>query len=303
MDEGHHHHHQAPTGPNSGNPDDVRTAQVFPGYPQPYPSHSASGSSMPPVHDGINGPSHHSAIAARRQSRDEDVNPHGLFPDIPDAKKRKFILVEDSKRGCRLRVRVTLENVDTKEIPDSFRKSSSIFPRSYFPREMQSPPPSAMGGQFFQEDLSDDEVEVEGGRTGRSRGNARDRAMIKVSMSDGNEGEVAIPRTRKVTRGKEVRLNDLGYRMAWLQSRVFAGRTIFLQRARTYSFHPNSSSIHEKLTSLSSSSPVDCYRNKTRTAIESIMQDVKTSAPHFETRIGKRRWSERMRRGDKHDDE
>jgi hypothetical protein len=36
---------------------------------------------------------------------------------------------------------------------------------------------------------------------------------------------------RKSTRGKEVRLNDLGYRMAWLQSRVFAGRTVFLQRA------------------------------------------------------------------------
>ena len=29
--------------------------------------------------------------------------------------------------------------------------------RSYFPREMQSPPPSATGSQFFQDDLSDDE--------------------------------------------------------------------------------------------------------------------------------------------------
>lgn len=40
---------------------------------------------------------------------------------------------------------------------------------------------------------------------------------------------------------------------------------------------------------------VDCYRNKTRSAIESIMQDVKTVAPHYETRVGKRRWNERMR--------
>jgi hypothetical protein len=159
-----------------------------------------------------------------------------LFPDIPDAKKRKFILVDDNKRGGRLRVRVTLENVDTKEIPDSFRKSSSVYPRSYFPREMQSPPPSATGSRFFQEDLNDDDVEVDGGRTGRSRGNnARERVMVKVPFSDGSEGEVAIPRTRQGTRGKEVRLNDLGYRMAWLQSRVFSGRTIFLQRARKYS--------------------------------------------------------------------
>lgn len=236
MDEAHHHHHQAPTGPGSGSSDDVRPAQVFNGYPQPYPSNSASGSSMPPIHDGISGASHHGgAITAARNTRDEDENPEGLFPDIPEAKKRKFILVEDNKRGCRLRVRVTLESVDTKEIPDSFRKSSSVFPRSYFPREMQSPPPSATGSQFFQEDLSDDEVEVEGGRTGRSRGNnGRGRSMVKVPMSDGSDGEVAIPRTRKNTRGKEVRLNDLGYRMAWLQSRVFSGRTIFLQRACKY---------------------------------------------------------------------
>lgn len=40
---------------------------------------------------------------------------------------------------------------------------------------------------------------------------------------------------------------------------------------------------------------VDCYRNKTRSAVESIMQDVKHVSPHFETRIGKRKWNERMR--------
>jgi hypothetical protein len=40
---------------------------------------------------------------------------------------------------------------------------------------------------------------------------------------------------------------------------------------------------------------VDCYRNKTRSAVESVMQDVRTMAPHYETRVGKRRWNERMR--------
>ncbi|KAG4221632.1 hypothetical protein PC116_g29892 [Phytophthora cactorum] len=234
---------------------------------------------MPPIHDGLSN-SHHSTIVARRMSRDDDKNPEGLFPDIPDAKKRKFILVEDNKRNSRLRVRVTLEDVNPKEIPDSFRKSSAVFPRSYFPREMQSPPPSATGSQFFQDDLSDDNVEVDGGRTGRARrGNARDRVMVKAPMSDGNEAEVAIPRIRRGTRIKEVRLNDLAYRMAWMHSRVFAGRTIFLQRA------------------------LDCYRNKTCTAIEGMAQDMKTTVPHYETRVGKRRWGERMRRGEKRDDE
>ncbi|KAK0665875.1 hypothetical protein QBC41DRAFT_327075, partial [Cercophora samala] len=221
-------------------------------------------------------------MSAGRDPRDDE--PEDLFPDIPEAKKRKFILVEDSDRQSRLRVRVTLDGVDTREIPDSFRKSSSVYPRSYFPREMQSPPPSATGSKFFMDDASDYDnteddgtTDTEGRRAGRgARG--RGRTMVKVPMGEGQEGEVAIPRMRKGFRGKEVRLNDLGYRMAWLQSRVFAGRTVFLQRA------------------------LDCYRNKTRSAMESVMQDVKTAAPHYETRVGKRKWNDRMRGGEKKED-
>lgn len=47
---------------------------------------------------------------------------------------------------------------------------------------------------------------------------------------------------------------------------------------------------------------VDCYRNKTRAAIEGAQSDVQSVAPHFETRTGKRRWSERVHRGEKRDD-
>jgi hypothetical protein len=56
--------------------------------------------------------------------------------------------------------------------------------------------------------------------------------MVKASVGDDQDGEVAIERLTKSQRQKEVKLNDLGYRMAWLQSRVFSGRTVFLQRAR-----------------------------------------------------------------------
>ncbi|KAI0897353.1 hypothetical protein F4806DRAFT_495026 [Annulohypoxylon nitens] len=278
----HHHHHQAPTGPGSRNSADVRPAQVFTGYPQQYPSHTASESSMPPMHDGLGG-SHHNTIVARRLKDEEDEdekNPEGLFPDLPDAKKRKFILVEDNKRNARLRVRVMLEDVNPSEIPDSFRKSSAVFPRSYFPREMQTPPPSATGSQFFQDDLSDDNMEIDGRRVGRPRRDAmRERVMVKAPMSGGSEAEVAIPRIRRGSRIKEVRLNDLAYRMAWLHSRVFAGRTVFLQRA------------------------LDCYRNKTCTSIEGATQDVRTTVPHYETRVGKRRWGERERRVEKREDD
>lgn len=280
LDDQHHHHHQAPS--QSGS--DERPTQAFTGYGS-YPSGAPhASSSMPSIHDTLSGSPHASgnAIAARRLSRSRNDEPEDLFPDIPEAKKRKFILVEDSDRQSRLRVRVTLDGVDTREIPDSFRKSSSVYPRSYFPREMQSPPPSATGSKFFVEDTSDMEddgtAETEGRRAGRGSGKSS-KTIVKVPMSEGQEGEVAIPRMRKTFRGKEVRLNDLGYRMAWLQSRVFAGRTVFLQRA------------------------LDCYRNKTRSAMESIMQDVKTSAPHYETRVGKRKWNERMRVGEKKDEE
>lgn len=218
-------------------------------------------------------------IPARSHSRVDDAG-DGLFPDIPEAKRRKFILVEDNVRGSRLRVRVTLDGVDTNEIPDSFRKGASVFPRSYFPREMQSPPPSATGSRFFVDDYSDDGTQETEGREASRRGAEKLRGeVVKVTMAEGQEGEATIPRLRKSGRTKEVRLNDLGYRMAWLQSRVFSGRTVFLQRA------------------------LDCYRNKTRAAIESTMADVHAVAPHFETRPGKRRWAGRMKRGAKNGDD
>ncbi|KAI1172857.1 hypothetical protein F4777DRAFT_590265 [Nemania sp. FL0916] len=275
-----HHHHQAPGASGSGSAADIRPSHVFAGYSQQYPGH-ASGSSATQIHDGLGG-SHHGPIAAKRHSReDEETTPEGLFPDMPESKKRKFILVEDSKRGCgRQRVRVQLENVDTKEIPDSFRKRSAVYPRSYFPREMQDPPPSATGSRFFEDDLSDQDMEVDGGRTGRSRtSRARDSVMVKVPMANGVESEVAIPRTRNSNRTKEVRLNDLGYRLAWLNGRPFAGRTVFMQRA------------------------LDCYRNKTRSAAENLMVDIKAQVPHYETRVGKRKWNERLGASEKHTDD
>lgn len=150
-----------------------------------------------------------------------------LFGDIPESKKRKFILVDDPGKGGRVRVRVTLDTVNIKEIPDSFRKSNSVYPRSWFPLQMQSPPPSANGSRFFKDDDEDDLVEV----TGRALRNGKSKVRINVSLSDGIEGEIDVPRMRKSMRRKEVRLNDLGYRMTWHQSRVFADKTVFLQKA------------------------------------------------------------------------
>ncbi|KAI1431003.1 hypothetical protein GGR50DRAFT_690066 [Xylaria sp. CBS 124048] len=253
------HHHQAPGGQGSGPAQDVPPSQLFNSpYAQPDPSHATS---QPDAHDGLVGSQHGNIAAA-----EEPEQPEGLFPDLPAPKRRKFILVDDSKKGTRLRARVQLEDVDMQEIPDSFRRQSAVFPESFFRREMQDPPPNAIGSHLFEDDLSDDDIEVSQGLTGPSR----DTRMSNYIMVEAPRGEIAIPRMRRQDRLQELRLNELGYRMAWQNGRAFSGRIIFLQKA------------------------LDCYRNKIRSAAEESVIDVKTSFPHYETRSGKRKWTEHM---------
>ncbi|RDW66674.1 hypothetical protein BP5796_09423 [Coleophoma crateriformis] len=260
-DEQHHHHHQAPAETTG----DVRQTQVFPGYTGNYPPNpSVGGAAMAPsLHDPSR--SHQSNPVTARAAKDEEEDRLALFGDIPEAKKRKFILVDDPGKGGRVRVRVTLDTIDIKEIPDSFRKSNSVYPRSWFPMQMQSPPPSAHGSRFFESDDADDDDVSAGARSRRGR------TMVNVPLADGGEAEVACPRMRKSIRSKEVKLNDLGFRLTWHQSRVFADKTVFLQKA------------------------LDSYRNKVRSTMETIGKDIAT-APHFETRVGKRKWTERTKR-------
>lgn len=178
----------------------------------------------PNMHESMGPMSQNHSIVARSKSEEDDRT--SLFGDIPEAKKRKFILVEDHMKGTRIRVRVTLDTVDINEIPDSYRKANSVYPRSFFPLQMQDPPPSAHGDGYFNDDEPD---EVDGGP--RSR---RGRTMVTVPVPDGSETEVATPKLRKSQRSKEIKLNELGYRMSWHQSRVFSGRGVFLQQARKF---------------------------------------------------------------------
>ena len=194
---------------------------------------------MPPsLHDGmdplgahtVSNPTAVAAAATVPKSEDEERNT-ALFGDLPEAKRRKFILVDDPHRGARVRVRVMLDQVEMKEIPDSYRKTNSVYPRSYFPMQMQSPKGSAAarGSRFFEE--GDPEGEKDEGDVP-----TKGRTVVPVPMLDGVEGEVAVPKIARAKRNKEVVLNDLGYRMSWSQSRVFSGRTMFLQRACEFGF-------------------------------------------------------------------
>ena len=218
------HHHQAPNGQQS--PSEVReTHSFYPTYPS---SESVAGSGgLPPMHDSMG---HHSRsshgssvpVSVSKQEQDEEERKLAMFGDLPEAKRRKFILVDDAQRGTRVRVRVTLDSVKMEEMPDSYRKINSVFPRSYFAMQITSPPASPRGSNVLS-DEADNESDPSfplGGRT-----------TVPVPTLDG-ETTVPKPRLTRAKRSKEITLNDLGYRMSWSQSRVFAGRTLFLQKSR-----------------------------------------------------------------------
>ncbi|KAL8763728.1 MAG: hypothetical protein Q9184_000520 [Pyrenodesmia sp. 2 TL-2023] len=273
-------------------PNHIRRSHVFQGY-QNYPPSAGKGSvSIPPgLPNGIDGPipthstahlpNSTSAVAASaptlakiEESNQDDskegqatssANPN-VVGDVPEAKRRKFISVDDLERGNhKVRVRAFLDHVDTEQIPDSYRKANSVYPRSYFPIQMQLPRgPASRGDRFFRDD-EDDGGGGHGERDGEEEA-VTGRTMVPVPMPEGAEGELAVPRIGRAKRKREEMLNDLGNRMSWAQGRVFADRTVLLQRA------------------------LDIYRNKMRTTIAAGGLHNSTMARHLETRIGKRRW-------------
>lgn len=238
-------------------PNDIRQSQVFQGYPNFPPPASQGNVSIPPGYaNGIDGPmpsrptahpsNPSSATAASApttvkmdDSNQEDWKERHATPsahfnvlgDVPEAKRRKFISLDDPERGNRVRVRAFLDNVDTQQIPDSYRKANSVYPRSYFPIQMPLPKgPASRGDRFFRDDEDDG-----GSSHGEGDGDEEavtGRTMVPVPLPDGAEGELAVPKIGRAKRKREEMLNDLGNRMSWTLGRVFADRTIILQRAR-----------------------------------------------------------------------
>ncbi|KAI4272108.1 MAG: hypothetical protein LQ337_005530 [Flavoplaca oasis] len=278
--------HQAP--PKQVSPNDVRQHQVFHGYPH-YPTQAGPGgiALTPSLHNGIDGPlsahpnvhpSNPSAVAASvpvtskleygsyddqsKESRAPSATSTNVYGDLPEAKRRRFVIVDDMDRNQpRQRIRATLDTVDTSEIPDSYRKANSVYPRSYFPVYMQSPKRRASRGNRFFED--DEEHDGKGDAEADEEA-VMGRTLVPVPTIEGQEGELAVPKIGRAKRRREEQINDLGYRMAWCQSRTFAPqRTLFLQRA------------------------LDTYRNKIKATLVSGGQPV---GAHLETRIGKRKW-------------
>lgn len=232
---------QQPTNPNDRLPPtqfarDIRLGQVFhDATPLPIPANAASnGPSMPPLRDNnLNTLGRHPAIAASNQTtttdEDEDQSPSNddLFSHLPGGKLRSFILVEDPQRpGTRVRVKVGLDKVKMQEIPDSYRKSNAVYPRTYFPTQMKDVPGRVVPSKRFFRDDTEQPDDPEDSTFGRT---------IVPALSLDGERDIGVPKLSRRRHRKEVLLNDLGYRLSWCQSRIFAGRQLFLQRSRKYS--------------------------------------------------------------------
>lgn len=156
---------------------------------------------------------------ASRDSDQKTEDDIALFGDIPEDKRRKFILVEDTQKNARVRVKVTLDQIEMSEIPDSYRKQNSVFPRAYYPVQMQGDRDTTREARYAEEG-----EEVDAGTPIVGRIN------VPVELANG-ESEIAVPKISKGKRSREERINELGFRMAWGQGRVFSGRPIFLARA------------------------------------------------------------------------
>ncbi|KAK3676918.1 hypothetical protein LTR78_003122 [Recurvomyces mirabilis] len=204
------HHHQAPP-PNESadlqSPTSARYAQSF--YPE-YPAPPGPGaSSMPSLHDAMDPMHRHAgslttAASASSMKDEAEDSKRALFGDVPESKRRKFILVEDPQRDTRVRVRVMLDQVKMDDMPDQHLRINSVYPRSYFPRQMRSPP-----GTPHQSRRWDDEDDLEEGVSGTAP--TIGKSMVPVNLMDGSEAKLPVPRMTKSKRVKEVALNELGY--------------------------------------------------------------------------------------------
>ncbi|KAJ5238855.1 hypothetical protein N7468_003474 [Penicillium chermesinum] len=279
-----HHHHQPegspkieeasveptrlPPAPHGAT--DIRPAQAFDTQPVP-PVSAGPGPSMAPLlrDNGLGPLSRQSTIATSsgisQPEADDETGPtnNDLFGALPDGKRRTFILVEDPQRGARVRVKVGLDKVKMDEIPDSYRKNNAVYPRTYFPIQMKDASVLVDPSKRFFADEQDQSADPEDSVVGRT--------SVPAPSLDG-ERNVDVPRLSRRRHRKEVLLNDLAYRLSWSQSRVFAGRMLFLQRS------------------------LDAYRNKMRTSMLAAGQDPSEMPEHFDTRRGKRRFLDRARR-------
>lgn len=218
-------------------PASIRPSHVFyPSYPL---APNSAGVSIPPqMHNGMAGLPDHAAVSAstgiptaastKREASSSPERKHSaLFGDLPDGKKRKFVVVNDPENANKgVRVKFNLNEVNLAAIPDSYRKEHSVYPRSWYPVQMQLSPGSRGERGRFARAREEDAEEGDDGLA-LHVGNV----MVKVPMLEGREGQLKVPGLGRRARAREERLNELGYRICWNAIRVMDNRVVFLQRS------------------------------------------------------------------------
>ncbi|KAI5287439.1 hypothetical protein KEM54_005997 [Ascosphaera aggregata] len=97
-----------------------------------YPLESTSMSSIWPIPI----PGMQNTIPAQRGDEMDYQQGTALPPPLPEGfRYPKFVVIYDKQSKKRIRIKATLENVDMKEVPDSYRRESAVFPRSWRPIE------------------------------------------------------------------------------------------------------------------------------------------------------------------------
>ena len=157
---------------------------------------------------------------------------HGsILSELPEAKRRKFIAVAG------IRVKVDLRSIEVAEMPDSYRRNNSVYPRSYASTEMPESP-RTMGPRRirFVEDDVEDGAQGQGEGLGvaeMGRGVMQvGTVTVPVPLAEDKEVMLKIPGLGRRAQQKENDLNDLGYRMLWSQTRLFSNKLLFLQKSR-----------------------------------------------------------------------
>ena len=255
-------------------PAPIRPSNVFHGNPTyPTPPNPYAASMPPQLHNSIDHLSSHNTVSASTAmnnkpddpspSPDTKLDPASLFAKGPKGKQGKltFFGLEDPERhGHKVRVKMALHECPIQEVPDSYRRKNSVYPRSWFPTQMQlSPSSRGPRGRFLEE--RDDIESNDEGKVGAT--------YITLPMLEGKEGELKVPGLGRRTRRREEQLNDMAYRISWSQRRIFSDRVMFLQQS------------------------LDMYRGKMRDAMVAGGQVVETVAPLYETRAGKKRWTDK----------
>ena len=256
-------------------PASIRPSNIFhgnPAYPTPPNPYAAA---MPPqLSNGIDQLPAHTTVSASTtmDNKNEELSPspetkpgHTCLPGKPpEVRQSKYFNVEDPERSNhKVRVRLALHDCPIHEVPDDFRKRHSVYPRSWFPAQIQLSPSSRESRGRFLQERDDTEVKDEGviGTT-----------LVQVPMLEGREGDLKVPGLGRQARDKEEQLNEMGYRISWNQRKLFADRVLFLQQS------------------------LDVYRARIWDGVNKG-QEIKTAAPVYETRIGKKKWVASKGRG------